>query len=271
MRMLEVIILGAVQGIAEFLPISSSAHLIIFRNIFGIGSFITGKMDLVFDLSLHFGTILAIIIFFFNELLTMIKRGLNPKEVHKKGGNLLWLIVVASIPAAIFGVLFDEFFEDIFRNNFILISFGLIFMGILLYIFDKDSKTNRSINDLTYKDAIIIGISQVLALIPGFSRSGTTISAARYLKLNREDAAKFSFFLSLPVVLGACLLKLLKASTWSLIMSNLSIFIVGIITSFVVGVLTIKVLLKYLDNHNFKVFMIYRIILAAIVLLCVIF
>ena len=142
-------------------------------------------------------------------------------------------------------------------------------MGIVLYLCDKKSKQSRKMEDLGVKDAIIIGISQVFALIPGFSRSGMTILAARLLKVNREDSAKFSFFLSLPVVLGACALKLCKESTWTLIGANVDIFIIGMLASFITGILSIKFLLKYLDNHNFKVFMIYRILIAIVVILVV--
>ena len=123
---------------------------------------------------------------------------------------------------------------------------------------------------MTLKDAVIIGCSQVFALIPGFSRSGTTIATGRILGLERESAAKFSFFLSAPVVLGAVTLQLIKGSAWSVIAANLSTFILGILVSFIIGILCIKYLLKYLQKHNFKIFMIYRVILAIIVLLYVI-
>ena len=143
-------------------------------------------------------------------------------------------------------------------------------MGIVIYIADKYSKETKTIKKMTLKDAIIIGCSQVFALIPGFSRSGTTIAAGRILGLERESAAKFSFFLSAPVVLGAVTLQLIKDSAWSVIVANLSTFILGILVSFIIGILCIKYLLKYLQKHNFKIFMIYRVILAIIVLLYVI-
>jgi len=269
MKILQVIILGIVQGIAEFLPISSSAHLIIFRDVFGIASFIKGNMELTFDLALHLGTLFAIIIFFFKDIIRILVNGFSKEKVHKKGGNLLWLLAIATIPAGIAGVLFEDTISDFFRHNYILISLALIFMGIVLYLCDKKSKQSRKMEDLGVKDAIIIGISQVFALIPGFSRSGMTILAARLLKVNREDSAKFSFFLSLPVVLGACALKLCKESTWTLIGANVDIFIIGMLASFITGILSIKFLLKYLDNHNFKVFMIYRILIAIVVILVV--
>jgi len=144
-------------------------------------------------------------------------------------------------------------------------------MGIIIYYVDKISKQEKEITDMSLKDAILIGCSQVFALIPGFSRSGTTITAARILKLDRESAAKFSFFLSAPVVCGAVFLQLIKSGTIDLIISNLSTFLLGVITSFIIGMICIQYLLKYLKKHDFKVFMIYRILLAIIVLLSFLF
>lgn len=262
--MLSVIILGFIQGIAEFLPISSSAHLIIFRDLFGIGSNISSDIAMSFDIALHFGTLLAIGIYFFKDFITMIKKGFT-KGVKDKEGKILWYIIVATIPAAIFGVLFESVIENAIRSNFILIACALIVMGIIIYLVDRYFKAKRDISDLTLKDAFLIGCSQVFALIPGFSRSGTTIAAGRCLKLKREDAAKFSFFLSAPVILGAVILDL-KDSIGA-IMANFSIFAVGILVSFIVGILCIKFLMKYLKKHDFQVFMWYRLALGIIVII----
>ena len=269
MSFIEVLILGFIQGIAEFLPISSSAHLIIFRDIFGIGAGISANMDLTFDIALHFGTLLAIGVFFFWDFIKMIQKGFT-KGVKDDDGKILWYLVAATIPAAIVGVLFEEPIEKVIRSNYVVIALALAIMGIIIYLADKYSKQTKNIKQMTLKDAIIIGCSQVFALIPGFSRSGTTIAAGRVLGLERESAAKFSFFLSAPVVLGAVTLQLIKDSAWSVIAANLSTFILGIVVSFVVGILCIKYLLKYLQKHNFKIFMIYRVVLAMIVLLYVI-
>ena len=144
-------------------------------------------------------------------------------------------------------------------------------MGIIIYLIDKYSKQNKSINNISMKDALIIGISQVFALIPGFSRSGTTIAAGRALGIERENTAKFSFYLSAPIVAGAVLIKIIKKSTWVIIGAHLSTFILGIIISFLVGIICIKYLLKYLKNHDFKIFMIYRIIFACIIILWLLF
>ena len=269
MNLFEIIVLGFIQGIAEFLPISSSAHLIIFRDIFGIGAGISANMELTFDIALHFGTLLAIGVFFFWDFIHMIQKGVT-KGVKDDEGKILWYLVAATIPAAIVGVLFESAIENIIRSNYVVIALALAIMGVIIYLADKYSKQNKAIKDMTLKDAIIIGCSQVFALIPGFSRSGTTIAAGRVLGLERESAAKFSFFLSAPVVLGAVVLQLITDSAWEVILSNLSVFIIGILVSFIVGLLCIKYLLKYLQKHNFKIFMVYRVALAVVVLLYII-
>ena len=239
MDILEILILGFVQGIAEFLPISSSAHLIIFRDIFGIGSGMSANMNLTFDIALHFGTLLAIGVFFFKDFIKMIQKGFT-KGVKDDDGKILWYLVAATIPAAIVGVLFEEAIEIVVRPNYVVIPIALAVMGIIIYLADKFSKETKTIKKMTLKDAILVGCSQVFALIPGFSRSGTTIAAGRVLGLDRESAAKFSFFLSTPVVLGAVCLQLIKETTFSVIAANLGTFILGILVSFVIGLLCFK-------------------------------
>ncbi|MDD6878683.1 MAG: undecaprenyl-diphosphatase UppP [bacterium] len=265
--MFGIIILGIIQGIAEFLPISSSAHLIIFRNLFGIGKMVSGSLELPFDIALHFGTLLAIGIYFFWDFINMIKSGFT-KGLKDNEGKILWYIIAATIPAAIAGVLFEDTIENIIRTTCLVIAIALIVMGIIIYVIDKKMPQKKKISDMTFKDAIIVGCSQIFALIPGFSRSGTTIAASRALKLDREESAKFSFYLSAPVVCGAVLLSLLKENTISLILSNLGVFIIGVISSFIIGLICIKFLLKYLKKNDFKVFMWYRIILGIIVMMC---
>lgn len=269
MSIFSVIILGIIQGIGEFLPISSSAHLIIFRDIFGIGAGISKNMELAFDIALHLGTLLAIAVFFFKDFIQMITKGLT-KGMKDKDGKILWYLIFATIPAALVGLLFEDVIETAIRSNYIIIGLALAIMGVIIYCADKYSKSDNSISKMSLKDALIIGVSQVFALIPGFSRSGTTIAAGRILGINREDAAKFSFYLSAPVVCGAVILELLDSATWTIIAANVSTFIIGILISFAIGLLCIKFLLKYLDNHNFKIFMIYRLIIAAVVIISVI-
>lgn len=265
MNFIEILILGFIQGIAEFLPISSSAHLIIFRDIFGIGAGMSINMELTFDIALHFGTLLAIGVFFFWDFIKMIQKGFT-KGVRDDDGKILWYLVAATIPAAIAGVLFEDAIENVIRSNYVVIALALAIMGVIIYLADKYSKQTKDIKKMTLKDAIIVGCSQVFALIPGFSRSGTTIAAGRILGLDRESAAKFSFYLSAPVVLGAVVLQLIKGSALSVIAANLGTFVLGILVSFVIGLLCIKYLLKYLQKHNFKIFMVYRVVLAIVVL-----
>ncbi len=265
--MISVIILAIIQGIAEFLPISSSAHLIIFREVFGIGKdVISGDLGLTFDIALHLGTALAIIVFFFKDFLNMAIKGFT-KGVKDKDGKIMWYLIAATVPAALAGVLFEDVIDNVIREKYYLIAIALIVMGVIIYLVDKKCPRDKEIKDMTLKDALIIGCSQVFALIPGFSRSGTTIAAGRALHLEREDAAKFSFYLSLPVVMGAVVLQLIKVD-FSIIASNISILLVGIVISFIIGILCIRFLLKYLRSNDFKVFMWYRLVLGIGVLIC---
>ena len=265
MEIIQVFILGIVQGIAEFLPISSSAHLIIFRDIFGIGSFLTGKYEMSFDIALHFGTLLAILVYFFKDFLGMIKEGFT-KGTKTTNGKILWYIVVATIPAAIVGFLFEEKIDEIVRSNYVLICACLAIMGIIIYFADHCNPETKTFKEMSIKDAILIGLSQVGALVPGFSRSGSTIAMSRVLKIRREDAAKFSFYLSAPVVAGAVAIKLLKGEMISLITYNKGAFIIGVSTSFIFGLLCIKFLLRYIKKHDYNVFMWYRFIMALLAL-----
>ena len=261
-----IIILAIIQGIAEFLPISSSAHLIIFRDLFGIGAnTITGEMALIFDIALHFGTLLAIVVYFFSDFVNMFFKGIS-KGIKDNEGKVFWFIVVATIPAALAGYFFEDVIEEAIRTNFILIAVMLILVGLLIYLVDKKFNQEKDIKSMTFKDAILIGIGQMLALIPGFSRSGITITAGRMLKLKREDSAKFAFYLAAPVIFGATMLHLFKDDTINVITSNLPIFFVGILIAFIAGLLCIEFLLSYLRKRDFKIFMIYRIILGVVVI-----
>ena len=266
-KYIEVIILGIVQGLAEFLPISSSAHLIICRDVFGLCNNFDQNTALVFDVSLHFGTAIAIIVFL--EFLNIFKKSLK-KEKEIKERKLLFGIILACIPAAIVGILFEDIIAGIIRDNLIIVAIALIVMGIIIYYADKKSKSQVDLYEISLLDSFIIGTSQVLALIPGFSRSGTTIACARILKIDKESACKFSFFLSLPVVLGATLLVFIKPENLELVINQIDIFLIGTICSFLFGMICIKYLLKFIKNNDFKIFMIYRIILGIIVLLSVI-
>ena len=250
--MYKIIILAIIQGITEFLPVSSSAHLIIARTIMNLN--LTNDVALTLDISLHLGTMLAISIFFIKDLIRLVSSGFTKKN---KDSKLFWNLIIATIPAGLIGLIFEDIFNEIIRNNKIIIGVALIIMGIIIYIIDKVKKEEKELYDVNILDALKIGISQIFALIPGVSRSGVTITTARLLGINRVDSTKFSFYLSLPIILGSALYTLLFKD----INLDFNILIVGIFTSFITGIWTIKFLLHYINNHDYKIFMIYRLII----------
>ena len=265
--MLSIILLAFVQGIAEFLPISSSFHLIIFRDIFMVGkNIITPNMGLAFDIALHFGTALSVIVFFFKDFLNIFIKGITKNK--SKEGKMLWYIVLSTIPASFFGVLFEDRIDTIFRTNFYLMSFAFIIMGIILYLVDKYSNNNKDLNSMSFKEALIIGIYQVFALIPGFSRSGVSITSARLLGINREDSSIYSFYLSLPIVLGAVILSIFKIDL-NILKEYALVFTLGVVVSFITGLLSIRYLLNYVKKNDYKIFLWYRIIIGIMLLILI--
>lgn len=264
MEIIHSIILGAIQGIAEFLPISSSGHLIVIPYIFKWKDF-----GLSFDVALHLGTTIAIIVFFWKDWVNIIgkafgkKQILEDKDEDEYPNNFLWQIVVASIPAAVLGIILDKVAEGFFHSSVILVSINLIIFGIILWAVDKYSKISQKTDKISYKQSFLVGLSQGLALVPGISRSGITMITSRSLGLDREKAARFSFLLATPATLGAFLFKIKDIGAEDL---N-PIFILGVISSTIFGFLAIKYLLQYLKRGNFSIFMWYRIALAAIVLI----
>lgn len=255
MDIIQAVILAVVQGLTELLPISSSAHLFLIPWFFD-----WNNIPESFDVALHFGTLLAIGIFFFKDWIKLIIGGFNTAVKKQKSteGKLFWYIVLATIPGGIIGFILDKGVKAILLNP-LIIAIALIVMGVILYIVDKNMEAKTKYEDLTLKQTFLIGLSQTLAFIPGVSRSGVTMTMARVLGVERESAAKFSFMLSAPIVLGAALYKLKD------FVFDIS-FVVGIIVSFIVGMIVIKFLLKYLQKGSFKVFAIYRVILGVIVL-----
>ena len=258
---IHALILGIVQGLTEFLPVSSSGHLNLFPWIFG-----WEKISDSFDVALHLGTLLAICLFFYKDWIELIKGGYSQviKKKHTKEGRMFWYIVFATIPAGILSLILDKIVEKIIGDNLnvemLLIAFALIIMGILLYIVDKKAKATVKYEKMTFKQAMLIGISQSLAAaFPGVSRSGITMTVGRYLGLDRESSAKYSFMLAAPITAAAVIFDL-KHFTFGLP------FIVGVLASFIVGILIIKFLLDYLKKGSFKAFAIYRVIVGIIVI-----
>jgi len=252
---LHALILGIVQGLGEFLPISSSAHLVLIPWLFGWKDL---GLDLTFDVALHMGTLLAVVLYFWKDWVRLVKAALRRQASDDK--RIFWYLVVATIPGGLFGLVLEKKAETVFRSP-LLIGIMLIVMGILLYLADKKRQL-RKMNTMTMSDAIWIGLSQALAIIPGVSRSGSTMTTARFLNVTREDAARFSFLMSTPIILGAGVLKLRHLTMASI---NLP-FSVGVISAFVVGILSISFLLRYLKTSNFGLFVGYRFIIGFIVI-----
>lgn len=262
MNILDSIILGVVQGLTEFLPISSSGHLIIFRDILGWHT----SSDLSFDAILQLATVFAIIVYFWKDIFKLIKSFLNlisKKTVEEKDKIMIFAIVIGTIPAIIAGVLLEKYMETIFRSS-LLVAFVLIIGSLVMYFAEKFSTKNK---ELTIKKGFYIGLFQCLALIPGFSRSGATISGGLFSGLNREDAARFSFLLSIPIVLGSGLKKILEIWSSGQLSTDYINILVASITAFLVGLLAIKFLLNFLKKYSLKTFIYYRIILAIIIII----
>ena len=253
-EIIEAITLGIVQGLTELLPVSSSAHLYLLSEFF-----FDWKISDSFDIALHFGTLLAICIFFFKDWINLIKGGFNKvfKKEDSTEGRIFWYIVVATIPTGIIGIIFEHYLES-YLTQPLIVATALIVMGILLYVVDKKSKSEVSYENMTFKQAFLIGISQVLAFIPGVSRSGATITVGRALKVDRESVAKYTFLLSTPIIFAATVLKIFDF--------QFSIaFFAGVISSFLVGLAVIKFLMEFIKKRSFKVFAIYRVILGIVV------
>lgn len=254
MTILQAIIYGIVQGLGEFLPISSSGHLAALPQIMN-----WQDPGLAFDVALHLGTLLAVVVFFWRDWMDLIFSGVTrPKS---KDGKLFWFIVFASVPGAIIGKLFEKQAESAFRN-LALIGVMLIVMGIILYFADKMASNRVTIEKIGLRRSLIIGFSQALAIIPGVSRSGVTMTAGLFTGLKKEDTAKFSFLLSTPIVFGAGILKL--KDMIHMPSSEVTPFIIGMVTSAIVGFIAIKFLMDYLKRNGFGIFVIYRFIVGSL-------
>lgn len=262
MSVLQALILGVIQGLTELLPISSSGHLEIIPWLFNWSNEPGFKEAFEgFDVALHFGTLLAIGIFFFKDWIRLFIGGYNQLVKKKKTteGKMFWYLVIATIPGGIIGFLLDTFAGDILKKP-LIIAIALIIMGIILYVVDRKSKTTTDYEHMSFKQTFLIGLSQCLAFIPGVSRSGITMTAGRIMGVDRESAARYSFMLSAPIVFAATIFKL-KDFVFSLP------FFIGILASFLVGIVVIKWLLNYLKKGSFKIFAIYRVVFGIIILL----
>lgn len=263
-ELIKVIIIGIIQGITEWLPISSTGHMILADELLRLN--VSDAFMEMFRVVIQFGSILAVIVLYFHKLNPFAP---SKSDVQKRQTWRLWFkVIVGIIPAGIVGVLFDDWLND-HLYNYVTVAVALIVYGVAFIVIEKirKGKTPRvgSVDRLDYKTALGVGCFQTLSLIPGTSRSGSTILGAMILGMSREAAAEFSFFMAIPVMLGASLLKMLKFG-FSFTSSELIVLIVGVLTAFVVSVAAIKFLTSFIKKHSFAVFGWYRIILGAIVL-----
>ncbi len=263
MNALQALIFGFIQGFGEMLPISSSAHLVLFPYLFKIND-----PGLAFDVALHFGTLIAIIGFFWHDWIEIIKalvKLIKERKITDFYQRLGIMLLIASLPGAIFGLLLNSYAETIFRGP-ILVALMLAAMGGLLYYADHRQKGKKKIQDLTYKKSFTIGLAQALAIIPGVSRSGITITTGLFEGLTRGEAAKFSFLMSAPIIFGAALAKLPDLSGQILMTST---FWLAFVSSIVSSLIAIKFLLGFVRKHSFDIFVFYRWGLAALIIVVV--
>jgi undecaprenyl-diphosphatase len=269
MPLYQAIILAIVQGLTEFLPISSTAHLAVIPRIFG-----WTDRGLDFDVALHAGTLLAVIIYFFRDWVQVIANGLGfpYKGSHpdENSRSLLWFLIVATIPAAIAGKLLKAYAEGPWRNLYV-IGITMIVVGILLGVADRFGRQKNGLDQMSWLDAISVGIGQAFAVIPGVSRSGITITAARLRHLDREAAARFSFLLSTPIIAGAGLSDALELRKTGIPADMRAAYPVGILVSAVVGIIVIAFFLKYLRHNSLLPFVWYRVIFGIIVVALAVF
>ncbi len=265
MTILHAIILGLVQGLTEFLPISSSAHLTLVPWFFG-----WPDPGLAFDVFLHWGTLIAVFGYFFGDWMQLIRAGLASIIERKIGFDrnrmLFWMLTLATIPAGLAGFVFHDVVAGVFRAP-LLIAISLALIGFLMYWIDGRYPPYRNLTDLSLKDAMWIGFAQAFALIPGVSRSGSTMTMGRFLGLNREAAARFSFLLSFPIILAAGIFETKNLMEMGGLQFSSGYLVAGFLASFLSGIASIHILLAYLRNADFAVFAWYRIALAVGVVL----
>ncbi|MHC1684471.1 MAG: undecaprenyl-diphosphate phosphatase [Clostridiaceae bacterium] len=261
LELLKAVLLGIVQGITEWLPVSSTGHMILVEQFVKLQ--LSTDFINTFFVVIQFGSILAVIVLFFNKLNPFNKK--NNQE--QKDILNLWLkVIIAVIPATIIGLLFDDLINSVLYNA-ITVAIMLIIYGIIFIILESKSRKVKikRISQLSYQTSLLIGMFQVLALVPGTSRSGITIIGAVLLGCSRTLAAEFSFFLAIPIMLGASTLKLVKTGT-NFSVLEWSVLLTGSIVAFLVSIVAIKFLMDFIKKHDFKVFGYYRIILGILVL-----
>jgi len=271
MDFIQAFILGIVQGITEFLPISSSGHLVIVPYFLNWN--IPSEEIFPFNVLIQLGTLVSVIIYFWKDLLSIIKNFVtgifNPHPFTNEKTRLGWLIIIATIPALIGGLIFKDLVESAFES-IIAVAIFLIFTAILLFIAEKLGRNMYSLQDMTGKSALIIGVFQLLSLFPGISRSGSTISGGTILGFKKREAARFSFLMSIPVMVGAGILSIKDLLEVTDLIHFLPILLVGFLTSGIVGYFSIHWLLNFLNKKSLIVFSVYCTVIAIIILISMI-
>ena len=264
LELLEAIFLGVVQGLTEFLPVSSSGHLLLSQYFLGMDQ---GRFGLSFDAAIHTGTVLAVVWFFWGDLLSLARaflRSLPRPDFSDAEVRMAYLILLATVPAALIGFLFEDFFATEVRSPWVVV-FNLVLVGLLFLAAESVGSKKRSASRLGWLGAVGIGLAQASALVPGVSRSGATITFGLFLGLKREEAARFSFLMSVPVTAAAAGLSLAQTAGEGLSKNETAMFLAGSVSSAAVGYLAIKFLLRFLARHGLQVFAYYRFALAAVV------
>ena len=260
MTTFQALVLGLIQGLTEFLPVSSSAHLSLAPWLFG-----WQDPGLAFDVALHFGTLIAVVWYFraeWGKLISAAISMLRNRKVQTVEEKRVLFLILASIPGAIGGLLLEKKAETVFRAP-VLTASALIVMGVVLWAADRFSRMDRELTGMRWLDALLIGVSQVFALLPGVSRSGSTITTGRLLRFDRQSAAVFSFLMSMPIIAAAVVLKVpevLRTSGFS------APLVVGVVSAGVSSWLAIAILLRYVSRHSYGIFALYRVVLGVVVL-----
>ncbi len=281
MPIYQAVVLAIIQGLGEFIPVSSSGHLIIVRRLLGWNE-LSPAHELTFDVALHFGTLLSVLFYFRRTWFQIVRAALGGKVVRfSEAGNsgqnlttdeqreerlLLWFLLVATIPGAIAGKFLEHSAEDYFREHIFLIAGALIGVALLMWWGEKASQLKKPLTGITFVDAMMVGCAQAAALIPGVSRSGSTITAGLFRNMTREAAVRFSFLLSTPIIAGAALLKAHELRKEGLPAGMHMPFLVGVLVSAIVGYAAISWLIRYLQSNSLKIFILYRIAFGAIVI-----
>jgi undecaprenyl-diphosphatase len=255
-----ILILGAIQGITEVLPISSTAHLVLLPWFFDMPD-----QGLAFDVALHVGSLLAVVIAFWPQWLILAKKGisllknmLRPEDHDQK---MIYYLLAATVPGALVGFFLEDIAENVFRSPLIIV-FTLVMFGFLLLWMESRGKKTKTFDKITLRDALFIGVAQAIAIIPGVSRSGVTISGGLAMGLKKEEAAKFSFMLSAPIIIGAAIAKIPALSADVFINGS---FWGGLLASFIFGLLSIKFILKFVQTKSYRPFVYYRLGLALVI------